>query len=211
MKGERQHSPQTAASSHGHPALTTGQLLTAAGPGLGDPGDSFKLPDPNELGLPRHLRSHWPFNEGSQRMQTSKYYSASPEFCTGNEKRAETCTAVPALQSRAPETAVSASSRQIALTCKPVPKSYAKPVSQFHPKHIKFLLQEHMLGSLEAPHTQPTRAAKPPRIPWFTYKNLLLTEVQRIADKILHSCFSQGKTRQLPGCVFYMLQSKQKC
>lgn len=137
-------------------------------------------------------------------MQSSRYDSVSPEFCSGNEKRAETCTAAPALQSDVEETAMSASSRQIALTCKPIPKSYTKPVSQFHPKHtIKFLLQEHMLGSLEAPHTQPTWAAKPPRIPRLTHKNLLLTEAERMADRILHPCFFQGKTRQLPGFMLH--------
>lgn len=37
------------------------------------------------------LDPHWTVNEGSQRTQTSRYYSVSPDFCTGNEERAETC------------------------------------------------------------------------------------------------------------------------
>jgi len=192
MEGERQHSPDSC------PAPTTGPLLTAAGTGLGDPADSLQLLDPHGPGLHGCPRPPLTLNRGASRRQTSPCSSVSPSLCTGHEKRAETCTAVPALQSRTRQTAASASSRQIARTCKPVPKSYAKPVSRFHPKHIKFLLHKHMLGSAEAPRCRGTRG------------NLLRTEAQSMADGVSHSCFFQGKTRQVSGCIFYMLQSKQK-
>lgn len=87
------------------------------------------------------------------------------------------------------------------------PKELHKTCLSIHPKHIKFLLQEHMVGSLKAPHTQPTQAAEPPRIPWVTHKNLLL---QKHKGSLMGFCIhSFSKLRLLGGCIFYMLQSKQ--
>lgn len=87
------------------------------------------------------------------------------------------------------------------------PKELHKTCLSIHPKHIKFLLQEHMLGSLRAPHSQPTQAAEPPRIPWVTHKNLLL---QKHKGWLMGFCIhSFSKLRQLAGCIFYMFQSEQ--
>lgn len=148
-----------------HQPLAKGQLLTAA------PGDAPKsqqawasqIPQihpepetraPKESRLASVIQSVWSFAQGMRKEQ-----EPAPEH--QHFKAACQTSCVSKFQT-------DCSHMQ---TC---PKELHKTCLSIHPKHIKFPLQEHMFGSLKAPHSQPTQAAEPPRIPWVTHKNLLL-------------------------------------
>lgn len=78
------------------------------------------------------------------------------------------------------------------------PKELHKTCLSIHPKHIKFLLQEQMLGSLRAPQAQPTQAAEPPRTPWVT-QVLLQKHKGWLMGFCIHS-FSKLRLRN--GCIW---------
>lgn len=149
------------------------------------------LPHPDQPGLHRHPRSTPNLKQGVPKKADWQVLFSQSRVLLKEWEKSRNLHQSTSTSKLHVKPAVSASSRQIALTCKPVPKLH-KTCLSIHPKHIKFLLQEHMVGSLKAPHTQPTQAAEPPRIPWVTQKPAS-TEAQRITDGILHPFLFQAK------------------
>lgn len=140
--------------------------------------DSGMLSNPNEPGLHRYPRSTLNLKQGiSKKADWQLLFSQSRVLdCQGTRKEQK-----PAPQhfKAACKTSCVSKFQTDCSHMQTCPKELHKACLSIHPKHIKFLLQEHMLGSLEAPHIQPTQATKPPRIPGVTHKNLLLQKHKR--------------------------------
>lgn len=102
--------------------------------------------------------------------------------------------------------AVSASSRQIALTCKPVPKSCTKPVSQSTPNTLNSSCKNICLAHSRLPRASPRRLPSHPGFPG-SHRTCFYKSTKGWLMGFCILPFS--KLRQLAGCIFYMFQSKQ--
>lgn len=124
--------------------------------------DSEMLSNPNEPGLHRYPRSTLNLKQGiSKKADWQLSFSQSRVLLREWEKckNLHHSTSTSKLHVKP---AVSASSRQIALTCKPVPKSCTKPVSQSTPNTSNSCCKNICLAHSRLPTPSPRRLPSHP-------------------------------------------------